>query len=59
MLGDPNCPLCGGLGYLRQDLPVGHAEFGKVVVCDCRRQSVTEQVRSRLFSISRLDELRI
>ncbi len=58
MLGDPNCPLCAGLGYLRRDLPVGHPEFGKVVVCDCRRQSVTEQVRSRLFSISHLDELK-
>jgi DNA replication protein DnaC len=58
MLGDPNCPLCGGLGYLRQDLPLGHPDFGKAIICDCRRQSVTDQVRSRLFSISRLDELR-
>lgn len=58
LLGDPNCPLCAGLGYLRRDLPVGHPEFGKAIICDCRRQSVTEQVRSRLFSISRLDELK-
>jgi DNA replication protein DnaC len=58
MLGNPNCPLCGGLGYLRQDLPVGHPEFGKAIICDCRRKSVTELVRSRLFSISRLDELK-
>ncbi len=57
MLGAADCPLCGGLGYLRRDLPVGHPEFGKAIICDCRRQSVTEQVRSRLFSISRLDEL--
>ena len=58
MIGDPDCPLCGGLGYLRQDLPLGHPEFGKAQICDCRRRSVTEQVRSRLFSISRLDELK-
>lgn len=57
MLGAPNCPLCGGLGYLRRDLPLGHPEFGKAIICECRRKSVTEQVRSRLFSISRLDEL--
>ncbi len=57
MLGDPNCPLCGGLGYLRRDLPVGHPDFGRIEICECRRQSVTEQVRSRLFSISRLEEL--
>jgi DNA replication protein DnaC len=58
MLGDPNCPFCGGLGYLRRDLPVGHPDFGRAIICDCRRASVTEQVRSRLFSISRLDELK-
>ncbi len=58
MLGDPKCPLCGGLGYLRRDLPVNHPEFGKAIICDCRRQSVTDHVRSRLFSISRLDELK-
>jgi len=56
-LGDPDCPHCGGLGYLRRDLPVGHPDFGRLEICECRRQSVTEQVRSRLFSISRLNEL--
>jgi DNA replication protein DnaC len=50
--------LCAGLGYLRRDLPVGDPDFGKATICDCRRQSVTEFVRSRLFSISRLDELK-
>jgi len=58
MLGMPDCPLCGGLGYLRDDLPIGHPEFGKVSICDCRRQSVTEHVRNRLFSMSHLDELK-
>jgi DNA replication protein DnaC len=57
LLGDPNCPHCGGLGYLRRDLPLGHPDFGRLEICECRRQSVTEQVRSRLFSISRLNEL--
>ena len=58
MLGVPDCPICGGLGYLRQDLPVGHPQFGKVTICDCRRKSVTDQVRNRLFSFSHLDELK-
>jgi DNA replication protein DnaC len=43
---------------LRRDLPLGHPEFGKAIICDCRRQAVTDQVRSRLFSISHLDELK-
>ncbi len=58
LLGKPDCPLCGGSGYLRQDLPVGHPDFGKITICDCRRPSVTEQIRNRLFSFSRLDELK-
>jgi DNA replication protein DnaC len=55
--GDPNCPLCGGIGYLRRDLPLGHPDFGRIEVCDCRRKDVALQVRERLFSLSHLDEL--
>jgi DNA replication protein DnaC len=49
--------LCGGVGYLRRDLPVGHPDFGRVEICDCRRRDVASQVRDRLYSLSRLDEL--
>lgn len=55
--GDPNCPLCGGVGYLRRDLPLGHPDFGRIEVCDCRRHDVAHQVREKLFSLSHLDEL--
>ena len=58
MLGDPNCPYCHGVGYLRADVPVGHPDFGKLEVCVCRRKRVAEQVRERLFSMSHLDELK-
>jgi DNA replication protein DnaC len=58
LLGDPNCPHCGGIGYLRKDVPIGHPEFGEVYVCVCRRGSVTSVVRNRLFALSHLDELR-
>ncbi|MEM7343015.1 MAG: hypothetical protein AAF485_02120 [Chloroflexota bacterium] len=27
------CPICGGVGYLRQNVPVGHPDFGKLIVC--------------------------
>lgn len=36
---------------------MGHPDFGRLEICECRRASVTDQVRSRLFSISRLNEL--
>jgi DNA replication protein DnaC len=57
MLGDPDCPHCHGLGYLRTDLPVGHPDFGKLEVCVCRRAKITNAVRQRLYALSHLDEL--
>lgn len=29
----PDCPTCGGVGYVRYDVPVGHPKFGKVEMC--------------------------
>lgn len=55
--GDLNCPYCHGLGYLRVDVPLGHADFGKVRVCNCRQVQISQQVRQRLFELSHLDEL--
>ncbi len=55
--GDPNCPHCGGLGYLRLDVPVGHPDFGRLQICTCRNQQISQQVRQRLFRLSNLDEL--
>lgn len=58
MLGDPNCRYCGGIGYLRVDVSVGHPDFGKLEICVCRRASLTDVVRDRLFALSHLDELK-
>jgi DNA replication protein DnaC len=57
-LGDLNCPYCGGVGYLRADVPVGHPNFGRLEICVCRQRDVSQQVRERLYSLSRLDELK-
>jgi DNA replication protein DnaC len=56
--GDPNCPYCHGLGYLRADVPIGDPAFGKLQVCVCRRGRVASAVRDRLFAISHLEELK-
>jgi DNA replication protein DnaC len=58
MAGDPNCPHCHGLGYIRMDVPPGHPEFGKVQICVCRRDEVALHTRRKLYAISRLDELK-
>jgi len=58
LLGDPDCPHCQGLGYLRAEVPVGHPDFGKILSCTCRQAQVSQQVHRRLYSLSNLDELR-
>jgi len=56
--GDPNCPICGGMGYVRQDLPIDHPEFGKLQVCSCSLQAAQRSILQRLFRLSNLESLR-
>jgi DNA replication protein DnaC len=57
-LGDPGCPICHGLGYLRRDVPVDDPAFGQLEICSCRYNEVTARIRSRLFRLSHLDEMK-
>ncbi|MFQ5932922.1 MAG: ATP-binding protein, partial [Nitrospiraceae bacterium] len=59
LLGDPDCPSCGGLGYLRVQVPVGHPDFGRLEICDCREPEIRSHLQERLFRLSRLDELKL
>lgn len=52
--GDPNCPICHGVGFVKQDLPISHPDFGKISVCSCRQREVAQQVHSRLQKLSNL-----
>ncbi|HET7010851.1 MAG TPA: ATP-binding protein [Anaerolineales bacterium] len=57
-VGDPDCPHCHGLGYLRLEAPMGHPDFGRLEICVCRQSEVRTRIRERLFSLSHLEELR-
>jgi DNA replication protein DnaC len=57
-LGDPDCPICGGIGYLRLQVPVGHPDFGHLVICDCREPQIRAHLQEQLYRLSRLDELK-
>jgi DNA replication protein DnaC len=57
-LGDPDCPHCHGLGYVRLEAPLGHPDFGRLEICVCRQADVRSRMRRRLHSLSNLDELR-
>ncbi len=50
--GDPNCPICHGIGFIRQDLPVGHPDFGKMQICTCRQQALSQSVHDGLRKAS-------
>ena len=54
LLGDPKCEICGGIGWIRQDLPITHPEFGRLQVCSCRQTKVNQQAQERLFRLSNL-----
>ena len=58
LAGDPDCPHCKGLGYVRLEVPLGHPDFGKAQVCVCRRGEVGQFVRQRLYALSQLNELK-
>ncbi|MCZ6530923.1 MAG: ATP-binding protein [Chloroflexi bacterium] len=58
LLGDPDCPNCGGVGYLRLQVPVGHPDYGRLEICDCREPEIRSHLQERLFRLSHLDELK-
>lgn len=51
------CPLCGGLGYVREDVPVGHPNFGKLFPCRCKLAEMEQQRLGRLRALSHLEHL--
>ena len=52
--GDPNCPICGGIGFVRRDLTVDHPDFGKVDICSCRASEVAQSAYQRVYRVSNL-----
>ncbi len=52
------CPLCGGLGFVREDVPVGHANFGKLFPCRCRLAEIEARRMEHLRRLSNLEHLR-
>ena len=51
------CPICKGAGFLRVDLPPGHPDFGKLVLCRCRTDSLTRERKDKLERLSNLGPL--
>jgi DNA replication protein DnaC len=55
----PSCPqavcsICKGAGFLRRNVPFGHAAFGKLVACRCKEQEIKSKRRQQLAKLSNL-----
>ncbi len=57
-IGDPDCPICHGVGFVRRDLPIGDPEFGRLEICSCRLRDVARSEAQRLYRLSNLDAFR-
>jgi DNA replication protein DnaC len=44
---EPICPICRDFGYVRKDVPVGDADFGRAFPCTCRTGEVRDRLRRR------------
>jgi DNA replication protein DnaC len=53
-VGAPDCPLCGGLGYVVPDVGPDEPGFGRAVACTCR---AAEREMARLNSLQRLSQI--
>ncbi len=57
LLGKPNCPRCGGLGYVRREAPLTDPAFGKLYPCTCRLNELKERRAGLLRRVSNLATL--
>ena len=52
-----DCAICGGKGWIRQDVPVGHTDFGRAIPCSCQKEVTQAQRLERLQHHSNLGAL--
>jgi DNA replication protein DnaC len=54
---DDACPRCGGAGFVRRAVQLGHPDFGRAFPCDCTRDEQEDVKRARLLRYSNLGPL--
>ena len=57
-LEDDVCPQCGGAGFVRRTVRLGHPDFGKAFPCRCTEDEDADQRLARLQRYSNLGALR-
>lgn len=43
----PACPICHDYGFVRHEVPLDHADFGRAFPCACRGAEVRDRLRRR------------
>lgn len=56
--GDPNCPICKGVGYVYFNVPESDPNFGNVHVCECSAKKLLSAKKENMFSMSNLQAYR-
>ena len=51
------CPLCGGVGFVVRDVPVGHPDFERLIPCRCRLGTLEDSYREDLRRMSNIGYL--
>ncbi len=51
------CPHCDGAGYYKEAVPVGHANFARLMPCVCKREEQARRDMQRLLELSNLGPL--
>ncbi len=54
---DAECPRCGGTGYVRRRVPVGHELFGRATPCECAERLAAQRLAAQLQRLSNLGPL--
>ncbi len=54
---DPECVVCGDVGWITPDVAFGHTDFGKAVPCKCVQAVWEAQIPQRLEQYSNLGPL--
>src|SRR5207244_8163256 len=55
--GEELCPRCGGAGFVRKAVRLGHPDFGKAFACECIANEREDQRFARLQRYSNLGPL--
>ena len=56
--GDPECPICKGVGYVYYDVPETDPNFGNIHVCECSAKKALTEKKENMFTMSNLQAYR-